>query len=106
MFEHQFNKSLGFEKKQIKIADDFYKKNFPKFSIKRVSFDSEIEKEMQRKDIDFFLISDNKTIAVSEKFREKDFNDIYLEFFSKYPNTVGWMENSEAEYWLIFYHKN
>jgi hypothetical protein len=102
MFEHQFDKSLGFEKKQMAIADNFYKNQFPNYTTKRYFFDTEFEKEMQRKDIDISLISTTRTLHVSEKFREKDFNDIYLEFFSKYPNTVGWMENSGAEILAYF----
>ncbi len=96
MLEHQFDKSLGFEKKQMAIADNFYKNQFPNYITKRYFFDTEFDKEMQRKDIDISLISNNRTLHVSEKFREKEFNDIYLEFFSKYPNTIGWMENSQA----------
>lgn len=100
---HNFWRSLEYESSKFQLADDFY---FEQLGVERiVRFDSGSEEDMefQRADIDVQLHGWGRHANVSEKFRKKDFNDLYLELYSMYPDTKGWMERNEADFLAYFF---
>ncbi|HOH56013.1 MAG TPA: hypothetical protein PK903_07900 [Paludibacteraceae bacterium] len=99
---HEFEKSLVFEKSQFQRADNFYREVLHVNEIRRFSTDSTEDMRMQLQDIDVELIKNNQAFNVSEKFRDKDFGDLYLEVFSKYPHTRGWLETGSADMLVYF----
>ena len=107
MSVHNFDKSLRRESVVAKKADTFYeRKPFAVQAIKRYNTGSEYDMKFQRQDIDLNLsMSDGRTLTVSEKFRDNDYDDLLLEIYSKYPSTKGWMHKSEAERLAYFFPK-
>lgn len=103
MYSHNFERSLSREKAQQAKADQFYQKQFNVTEIIRYSDDSEAHMNFQRQDIDLSLVKNEKRIFVSEKFRDKDFGDLYLEAYSKYPDIKGWMHTNNADFMAYFF---
>lgn len=99
---HNFEQSLIDEKKLSTRADKFYREVLNVSDIKRFNSDSESDMEMQRQDIDLLLTLKEITYRVSEKFRDKDFGDLYIEVFSKYPQTPGWLISGTPNAILYF----
>jgi len=99
---HEFGKSLHYEKSQFRRADAFYREVLLVDEIIRFATDSKEDMKMQLQDIDVQLIKTNRVCHVSEKFREKDFVDLYVEVFSKYPHTRGWLETGSADMLVYF----
>lgn len=98
MAVHHFDKSLEKEKEAGRHADLFYKRApFAVQSINRYNQDTPAHLVLQRQDIDLNIsFDDGRTYAVSEKFRKRDYNDLLLEIYSKYPHTKGWVHKSKA----------
>lgn len=96
---HHFDKSLGYEQAKFKLQDAFYLRKFRVDTIHRISFQTETDKQLQRNDVDVVLFRDrdNKVVKVSEKHREKDYGDLLIEFYSKFPHTSGWITHSQAD---------
>lgn len=105
MTTHHFENSLEFEQRQQSAADSFYTKYFGASNIERYNTNTNEDLKIQRKDIDVSFVVKGKRISVSEKFRKKDYNDLYIELYSKYPKTLGWMSSSDAEYLTYFFPK-
>jgi hypothetical protein len=103
---HNFELSLMHEREQSKVADSFYRDILKVTEIKRFSSDSETDMEMQRQDVDVLLTLNGITYRVSEKFRDKDFGDLYVEIYSKYPNTPGWLHSGTPNAILYFTPKS
>jgi uncharacterized glyoxalase superfamily protein PhnB len=111
---HQFKKSLQHEREQAILADKFYSEVLHATNIIRYNNDTEHDMEMQRKDIDVQVTIKGTSFNISEKFRDKDFGDLYIEVLSKYPHTMGWMHTGspdaivyftpQAVYWIT--HKS
>lgn len=100
---HNFWKSLKVERKKAVLADNFYSNVFEVEKIIRFDTESERDMEFQRADIDVQLHAWGRHSNVSEKFRDVDYNDLYVELYSMYPNTKGWMNNSEATHLAYFF---
>ena len=98
---HNFTKSLQYEKRQTAHADLFYRDALKVSEIKRFNTDSNADLEMQRQDVDLLLTINGINYRVSEKFRDVDYGDMYLEVYSKYPDTMGWIHTGKPE--IIFY---
>lgn len=107
MEAHHFDKSLKKEGKSGLWADVFYKRApFAVTKIERYNQSTKEDMILQRQDIDVSLsFVDGRTYYVSEKFREHDYNDLLLEIYSKYPNTPGWIHNSNADRMAYFFPK-
>ena len=103
---HNFDQSLQDERSQTHIADEFYRKQLFASKIVRYSNDTADHLIMQKKDIDASVFINDKEYFVSEKFRNKDYGDIYIEVYSKYPHTKGWLEQNYASALLYFTPKN
>jgi len=111
---HNFKASLNHEREQSAMADTFYRDVLNVSEIKRFNSDSETDMQMQRQDVDVMLTLNETTYRVSEKFREKDYGDLYIEVFSKYPKKPGWLHTGlpnailyftpESVYWIT--HKS
>lgn len=99
---HNFELSLQHERNQSAKADSFYRDVLKVLSIERFNTDSEADMEMQRQDVDVLLTLKNVTYRVSEKFRDKDYGDLYVEIFSKYPKTQGWLHTGTPNAILYF----
>lgn len=99
---HNFNSSLIHERGQSAMADNFYREVLKASCIKRFNTDSEEDMEMQRQDVDLELTLNGVTYRVSEKFRDKDYGDLYVEVFSKYPKTLGWLHIGSPNAILYF----
>lgn len=99
---HNFEKSLQHEREQTQKADDFYKKVLNVSKIKRFNTDSNADMEMQRADVDLILSLNDVNYRISEKFRDIDYGDLYLEVYSKYPKTEGWMHSGSPNAILYF----
>lgn len=99
---HNFELSLQHERNQSAKADSFYRDVLKVLRIERFNTDSEADMEMQRQDVDVLLTLKNVTYRVSEKFRDKDYGDLYVEIFSKYPKTQGWLHTGTPNAILYF----
>lgn len=99
---HNFDISLLNERNQSHRADAFYSQHLKAQNIVRFDKDTSEDMHMQKRDIDVSIVIDGKTYLVSEKFRNKDFGDIYIELFSKYPHSKGWLEQNYAQALLYF----
>lgn len=103
---HNFKLSLDHEREQLSKADAFYRDTLKATDIVRFNTDSESDMEMQRQDVDLLLTLNGITYRVSEKFRDKDFGDLYVEVFSKYPATSGWLNTGSPNAILYFTTEN
>jgi hypothetical protein len=99
---HNFKKSLQFEREQTEKADNFYRNILKVSDIKRFNSDSEEDMIYQKQDIDVILTLNGKDYKISEKFRIKDFGDLYVEVYSKYPHTMGWMNSGSPDAIMYF----
>lgn len=99
---HNFNKSLKHEREQTVFADIFYREVLHVSQIVRFSSDNEDDMLMQKQDVDVLLTLNGITYRVSEKFRDKDFGDLYIEVFSKFPLVKGWMHTGSPHAILYF----
>lgn len=99
---HNFNISLKYEREQAQKADTFYRNILSVSEIKRFNTDSKSDMEMQRQDVDLLITRKGVCYRVSEKFREKDFGDFYIEIYSKYPDTPGWIYTGSPNAILYF----
>lgn len=88
---HNFENSLVHEREQTFAADQFYQTVVGASHIIRFNTDSESDMAQQLQDVDLDLVINNVTYHVSEKFRDKDYGDLYIEIFSKYPHSAGWI---------------
>jgi hypothetical protein len=102
---YDFNESLHQEIKKAKNADIFYKNQLGASKIVRFDSGSKEDMIMQHQDIDVLLTIGELTYKVSEKFRDKDFGDLYVEVFSKYPGTNGWLQTGSPHAILYFMPK-
>jgi hypothetical protein len=84
-------------------ADMFYKNVLHAEIIKRYSVKKEEDKEMLGKDISLHMKMNEKETTISEKNRDQDWNDIYVEIYKKYPDEAGWIKFTEAEYLAYFF---
>ncbi|MDR2293472.1 MAG: hypothetical protein LBE11_08385 [Prevotellaceae bacterium] len=103
MNSHNFSDSMQSEQKSQKRADDFYLNYLKATDIVRYNRNTKIDMKMQRSDIDVSFKRNGKVIKISEKFRAKDFNDLYIEFYSKFPDIRGWLDKSNADYITYFF---
>lgn len=99
---HNFDQSLQDERNQTHIADNFYREQMFASKIIRYSNDTANDLKMQKKDIDACVYINEREYFISEKFRNKDYGDIYIELYSKYPHTKGWLEQNHASALLYF----
>jgi len=99
---HQFRKSLQHEREQADMADKFYVEVLHAVDIVRYNSDSEAHLEMQKQDVDLQLNIRGTNYRISEKFRDKDYDDLYIEVFSKYPHTKGWMHTGSPDAIVYF----
>lgn len=99
---HQFKKSLQYEREQTHEADKFYIEVLHATDIVRFNSDLETHMEMQRQDVDLMLNIRGTSFRISEKFRDKDFGDLYIEVYSKYPHTLGWMHTGSPDAIVYF----
>lgn len=100
---HNFWKSLAIENDKSWLADAFYFNVFGVENIIRFNTGSKRDMEFQRADIDVQLQAWNRHANVSEKFRDVDYNDLYIELFSMFPNVKGWMSSSKATHLAYFF---
>jgi len=100
---HNFWKSLKVERGKAVSADEFYNNVFEVENIIRFDTESERDMDFQRADIDVQLHGWERHSNVSEKFRDTDYNDLYIELYSMYPNVQGWMQNSSADHLAYFF---
>ena len=99
---HNFAESLIHERNQTVKADTFYREVLNVSEIKRFNSDSISDMEMQRQDVDLTLVLNGIVYRVSEKFRDKDYGDLYVEVYSKYPKTLGWLHTGSPNAILYF----
>ena len=99
---HNFKASLQHEREQTAKADTFYWEVLKASKIQRFNTDSEADMEMQYQDVDLILTLNDINYRVSEKFRDKDFGDLYVEVYSKYPKTFGWLHTGTPNAILYF----
>ena len=96
-----FKDALDYEKSMQPIADHFYKDKMGAVEIVRYNYNDPRGKVMQKKDIDCtIMIHDNQKniipINISEKFRREYWGDMWIELYSRYPNTKGWALESDG----------
>ncbi|OIP85289.1 MAG: hypothetical protein AUK44_00200 [Porphyromonadaceae bacterium CG2_30_38_12] len=99
---YRFSNSLLYEREQAIKANQHYTERWGATNIQRFDTDSPDDLVMQRQDVDLLLTINGTTYRVSEKFRDKDYNDLYIEVFSKYPQTVGWLQSGSADAIVYF----
>ena len=100
---HNFWSSLKVERDKAVFADEFYFNVFEVENIIRFDTESERDMDFQRADIDVQLHAWERHSNVSEKFRAIDYDDLYIELYSMYPNVKGWMQNSSADHLAYFF---
>jgi hypothetical protein len=84
-------------------ADMFYKNVLKAEIIKRYSHKKDEDKDILGKDINLHVKMNEKETTISEKTRDQDWNDIYVEIYRKYPDEAGWIKFTEAEYLAYFF---
>ena len=84
-------------------ANMFYKNVLKAEIVKRYSYDNKEDKEFLKRDISLTIKMNDKETTISEKLRDQDWNDIYVEIFRKYPHEDGWIKVTEAEYLGYFF---
>jgi len=109
---HNFDHSVHFEREQTTDTDKFYREVLNVSEIRRFNSGSDADLEMQRQDVDVLLTINGTNYRVSEKFRDKDFGDLYVEVYRKYPGTLGWIHTGtpnailyftpKAVYWITY----
>lgn len=99
---HEFQKSLQHEREQAEKADVFYRDILGATSIVRYNTDNEDDLAKQHLDIDVQVTIRGTKFNVSEKFRDRDFGDLYIEVYSKYPHTRGWMHTGKPDALVYF----
>ena len=99
---HNFEQSLQNERSKADFADSFYCERFRASEIVRYCSDSEVDMSFQRKDIDVSFTVEGKQYHISEKFRETDYGDLYIEIYSKYPQIEGWMHTGSPDVVVYF----
>lgn len=99
---HNFDTSLHAERAQAATADAFYRNVLHVACIQRFNSETHYDMEMQQQDVDVLITIGEVTYRVSEKFRAKDYGDLYVEMFSKYPNVPGWIETGSPNAILYF----
>lgn len=102
MATHDFSKSLNYEQSKFPVQDKFYTERLGATVISRADFDDDEGRALQRMDVDVQFIYKGERINVSEKNRKQDYGDLLLEFYSMFPDTPGWMNNSNADYLAYF----
>lgn len=102
MAAHRFSESQSFEQDNFSFADQFYKEKLGAKNICRIGYETELEKRLQRNDIDLIFNWKGKDWLVSEKFRQKDYGDLLIELYSHFPHKPGWMDHSKAELLVYF----
>lgn len=104
LMAHDFNTDLGFEHSKFAVQDAFYLRYFgSNIRIDRIGFDSQENQDLQRHDIDLIItLGNGKRISISEKHRKNFYGDILIECYSKFPDVLGWMDNSDADYMAYF----
>ncbi|MDR2840692.1 MAG: hypothetical protein LBV75_05450 [Paludibacter sp.] len=99
---HNFDRSLLHEREFALGADNFYRTELNATEILRYNTDSEHDMNFQHRDIDVTVTVNDRKFNVSEKFRDTDFGDLYIEVFSKYPQTMGWMHSGNPDFIAYF----
>jgi len=102
MATHVFSDSLEYEQSKFETNNRFYTEKLEAISIERIKFEGKEGKTLQRNDIDLYVTLEGKRISVSEKDRHKNFHDVLIEFYSKYPAVRGWMDHSKADILAYF----
>lgn len=102
MATHDFSRSLSYEQSKFPVQDKFYTEKLGAKVITRADFDDEEGRALQRMDVDVQFEYHGELINVSEKHRTRDYGDLLLEFYSMFPHTPGWMNNSNADYLAYF----
>jgi hypothetical protein len=100
--QHNFRKSLLHEKEQSNKADAFYADRLKVNEILRYNHDTPEDMAMQHADIDVSVRIGERRYNVSEKFRDVDYGDLYVELYSKYPHTQGWMHTGNPDVIVYF----
>lgn len=103
---HHFYESRHVETSHFETADRFYRKFLHAVHIERFDYNTAGGKQKQKADIDVTLsLADGTIFTVSEKKRTRDFDDLYLEVYSKFPDVQGWTAGSEAGFLAYFFPK-
>lgn len=100
---HNFRHSLEYERSMAARADAFYNDVLGAKIIRRFDRDSDEDMKMQREDVDVLIERKGVQYRVSEKFREHDYDDLYIEIYSKYPDTPGWVITGTPNAILYFF---
>lgn len=100
--EHNFDASLKYERSMARKADDFYLSKLAATRIVRYDSATSSDMRMQLQDVDLSLTLNEITYKISEKFRDKEYGDLYVEVYSKYPTTQGWLFTGSPNAILYF----
>ncbi len=100
---HHFYESQKRETEHFDTADKFYRHQLGALKIDRCNYHTPTGRKFQQNDIDLWLTLETQRISVSEKKRTRDFGDLYLEAYSKYPHVTGWTAHSEADFLAYFF---
>jgi len=84
-------------------ANMFYKNVLKAEIIKRYSCSNKEDHELISKDKNLAVKINDRELSISEKNRDQDWNDIYVEIFRKYPDEEGWIRSTEADYLAYFF---
>lgn len=84
-------------------ADMFYKNVLNADILKRYSPRNIDDKEFVAMDYALKIKMGDREVHISEKSREQDWNDIYVEIYRKYPEEEGWIKYTQADYLGYFF---
>lgn len=103
MRAHNFYESRKTELKHFTDADIFYTEQLGATKIVRCDYSTKEGRNFQKADIDLWLNLKAERVSVSEKKRTRDYNDLYLEVYSKFPDMPGWTTHSKADFLAYFF---
>ena len=98
----QNSNALKFESNYNR-ADMFYKNVLKAEILNRYSALKDENKDHISKDKNLTIKLNDIDVSISEKSRDQDWNDIFVEVFKKYPNEMGWIKYTEADYLAYFF---
>lgn len=104
---HDMIQYLQREERHKRLYDNFYQSTLNATVKQRTDYNTDEGKLLQQHDVDVILeMPDGQVIKVSEKDRTIDYGDMLIEMYSIFPDTPGWMEDSEADYIAYYIIEN
>lgn len=97
MCDYNIEDSIRLERENWPRADKFYLEHLCQNPKRFVRVDYDKHPDIQRNDIDLVILNESDELfKISEKKRDRDWEDILIEIYSCYSDKIGWGMDSKA----------